>query len=52
MAIMYCETVRVKVLLSKGWMVAVRNYGSIQTLMEKKTGEGGRFKDDEFSGVK
>ena len=41
-AIMYsCETVWVKVLLSKGWMVAVRNY-STNTIMEKnKQGEGG-----------
>ena len=48
-----CETTWVKVLLSKGWMTAVRNY-SIQTLQWKKNkhGEGGRFKDDEFSGVK
>ena len=52
-AIMYsCETVWVKVLLSKGWMVAVRNY-STNTIMEKnKQGEGGRVKDNEFSGVK
>ena len=36
-----CETVWVKVLLSKGWMVAVRNY-STNTIMEKnKQGEGG-----------
>ena len=36
-----CETVWVKVLLSKGWMVAVRNY-SIQILQWKKqTGGGG-----------
>ena len=42
----------VKVLLSKGWMDAVRNY-STNTIMEKKTeGEGGRVKDNEFSGVK
>ena len=41
-AIMYsCETVWVKVLLSKGWMVAVRNY-SIQTLSCKKKETGGR----------
>ena len=41
-----------KVLLSKGWMVAARNY-STNTIMEKnKQGEGGRFKDNEFSGVK
>ena len=48
-----CETVWVKVLLSKGWMVAVRFY-SANTIMEKtnKQGEGGRFKDNEFSGVK
>ena len=47
-----CETVWVKVLLSKGWMVAVRNY-STNTIMEKnKQGEGGRVKDHEFSGVK
>ena len=47
-----CETVWVKVLLSKGWMVAVRNY-STNTIMEKaKQEEGGRFKDNEFSGVK
>ena len=48
-----CETVWVKVLLSKGWMVSVRNY-STNTIMEKKQtdGEGGRVKDNEFSGVK
>ena len=52
-AIMHsCETVWVKLLLSKGWMVAVRNY-SKNTIMEKnKQGEGGRFKDNGFSGVK
>ena len=49
---MYCETAWVKVLLSKGWMVAVRNY-STNTIMEKnKQGDGGRFKDNEFSRVK
>ena len=33
-------------------MVAVRNY-STNTIMEKnKQGDGGRFKDNEFSGVK
>ena len=37
-----CETVWVKVLLSKGWMVAVRNY-STNTIMEKnkQRGKGG-----------
>ena len=45
-----CETVWVKVLLSKGWMVAVRFY-SANTIMEKnKQGERGRFKDNEFLG--
>ena len=33
------KTVWVKVLLSKGWMVAVRNY-STNTIMEKKTNRG------------
>ena len=48
-----CETVWVKVLLSKGWMVAVRNY-STNTIMEKnkQRGKGGKVKDMEFSGVK
>ena len=48
-----CETAWVKVLLSKGWMVAVRNY-STNTIMEKKQaeGEGGMVKDNEFSCVK
>ena len=46
-----CETVRVKMLLSKGWMVAVRNY-SANVIMEKQTeGEGSRVKDNEFSRV-
>ena len=51
--IMYSrETARVKVLLSKGCMVAVRNY-SANTTMEKKTeGGGGRVKDNESSRVK
>ena len=39
-----------KVILSKGWIVEVRNY-SAKTIMEKN-GEGGRVKDNEFSGVK
>ena len=34
-----CETERVKVLLSKGWMVAVRNY-STNTIMEKNKQRG------------
>ena len=38
-------------LLSKGWIVAVRNY-STNTGNGKKNGEGGRVKDNEFSGVK
>ena len=47
-----CETVWVKVLLSKGWMVAVRNY-STNTIMEKnKQEDEGRFKDNEFFRVK
>ena len=46
-----CETVWVKVLLSKGWMVAVRNY-SRNTVMGKKQREGGRVKYNEFSVVK
>ena len=39
--VMYsCETVWVKVLLSKGWIAAVRNY-STKTIMEKtNSGEG------------
>ena len=45
------ETVWVKVLLSKGWMVAVRNY-SRNTVMGKKQREGGRVKYNEFSVVK
>ena len=46
-----CGTVWVKVLVSKK-MVAVRNY-STNTIMEKnKQGDGGRFKDNEFSRVK
>ena len=48
-----CENVWVKVLLSKGWMVAVGN--SVQALlMEKKQTEGeeGRVNGNEFSGVK
>ena len=52
--IMYSfENVWVNVLLSKGWMVAVRNY-STNTIMKKqqRVGEGGRVKDMEFSGVK
>ena len=40
-----------KVLLSKGWINAVRNY-STSTIMEKNRGKGGRVKDNEFSGVK
>ena len=46
-----CETVWVKVLLSKAWMVAVRNY-SRNTVMGKKQREGGRVKYNEFSVVK
>ena len=48
-----CDTAWVKVLLSKGCMVTVRNY-STNTIMEKKqsNGEGGRVKDNEFSEVK
>ena len=48
-----CETVWVKVLLPKGWMVAVRNY-SANTIMDKKQieREGGTVKDNQFSGVK
>ena len=48
-----CETVWVKVLLSKGWMVIVTNY-SANTIMKKKQteGAGGSVKDNEFSGVK
>ena len=48
-----CETVWVKVLLSKGWMVAVRNY-STNTINGKKTNRGGRgrVKYNEFLGVK
>ena len=44
-----CETVWVKVLLSKGWMVTVRNY-STNTIMEKKQTEEkeGTVKDNEF----
>ena len=43
----------VKVLLSKGWMVAVRNYCTNTINGNKQTeGEGGRVKDNEFSGVK
>ena len=38
--IISCETVCVKVLLSKGWVVAVRNY-SKNTVMEKNRGERG-----------
>ena len=39
--IMYsCETVWVKVLLSKGWIAAVRNY-STKTIMEKNKQQGG-----------
>ena len=49
-----CETVWVKVILSKGWMIAVRNYSIYKHYngKKKKQGEGSRFKDDEFSGVK
>ena len=47
----FCETAWVKVLLSKGWMVAVRNY-SRNTVMGKKQREGGRVKYNEFSVVK
>ena len=52
--IMYSfENVWVNVLLSKGWMVAVRNY-STNTIMKKqqRVGDGGRVKEMEFSGVK
>ena len=44
-----CETVWVKVLLSKGWMVTVRNY-STNTIMEKKQTKEkeGTVKDNEF----
>ena len=34
-----CETAWIKVLLSKGWMVAVRNY-STDTVMEKNKQRG------------
>ena len=48
-----CETAWVKVLLSKGWMIAVRNYSTNTINGKKQTeGEGGRVKDNEFSGVK
>ena len=47
-----CETVWVKVLLSKGWMVAVRNY-STNTIMEKNKQrvKTRRVKDMKFSGI-
>ena len=41
-----------KVPLSKGWIVAVRNYSTNTIMEKKKQGEGGRVKDNEFSGVK
>ena len=43
-----CETVWVKVLLSKWWIVAVWNY-SKSTIMEKNRGDGDRVNDNEFS---
>ena len=46
------KTVWVKVLLSKGWMVAVRNYSTNTIMLKSKHGEWGRVKDNEFSGVK
>ena len=48
-----CETTWVKLLSSKGCMVAVRNYIT-NTIMEKnkQRGKGGRVNDLEFSGVK
>ena len=50
-----CETVWVKVLVSKKMDVCsqklqFKNYNSI--VEKNKHGEGGRFKDNEFSGVK
>ena len=47
-----CETVWVKMLLSNGWMVAVRNYRTNTIMKKNKQGEGGTFKDNEFLGVK
>ena len=46
-----CETVWVKVLLPKGWMVAVRNY-SANTIMDKKQieREGVRLRIINFQG--
>ena len=48
---MYFETAWVKVLLSKGWMVAVRNY-STNTIMEKnkQRGKGGGLRIMNFHG--
>ena len=39
-------------LLSKGWIVAVRNYSTNTGNGKKTEGEGGRVNDNEFSGVK
>ena len=50
--IISCETVCVKVLLSKGWVVAVRNYSKNTGNGKKTEGKGGRVKDNEFSGIK
>ena len=46
-----CETVWVKMILSKGWL---QSEITVQTLMEKKQteGEGGMIKENECSGVK
>ena len=42
-----CETVFVKVLQSKGWIVEVRNDSIMEnTIMEKTEEEGGRVKDN------
>ena len=42
----------VKVLLSKVWMVSVRDYSTNAIMVKNKQGEGGRVKDHEFSGEK
>ena len=52
-AIMYsCETVLVKVLVSKGWLQSEITVQALKTKKKRTEGKGGWIKDMEFSGVK
>ena len=47
-----CETVLVKVLVSKGCLQSEITVQALKTKKKQTEGEGGRVKDMEFSGVK